>query len=343
MRCYKYSMSVYKKNGKYYCRFQIDGERHHYLCNGATTEKEARKIEDGFRYKVQQQQNGVIAKKDKVRIKLKKLKENFLTYSKINRAVYAQDVGRINIIFEFFDENKYADTIVRKDVDNFKLWLLNKGRSKKTINLYIGIMRVMYNLGIDNEWVQKNPFKSETEFKLDPVKRKILATTSQPNLDAATPNYFKPIIVTALNSGLRRDNIRNLKWEDLNFEFRTIEITKNKGKKHIKLPMNNTLFELFSSMERTCEYVFVNPRTGTGWSNTKFGEQWIKIREKAGLPNLKFHDLRHTVATRLLKENVPIPIVRDLLAHSDIKTTMIYNQTDSLDMMHAINVLNSYN
>ena len=107
--------------------------------------------------------------------------------------------------------------------------------------------------------------------------------------------------------------------------------------------MNKTLFELFSSMERTSEYVFVNPRTGTGWSNTKFGAEWRKIREKAGLPNLKFHDLRHTVATRLLKENIPVPVVRDLLAHSDIKTTMIYNQTDSLDMMHAISVLDSYN
>lgn len=336
-------MTISKRNGKYYCRFQINGERHHYLCNGAASLKEAELMENAFKYKLMQQQNGLLPREDKARVRLKKLKENFLTYSEINRAVYSQDVGRVNIIFQFFDENKYADTIVRKDVDEFKLWLLNKGRSKKTINLYIGIMRVMFNLGVDNEWLEKNPFKSETEFKLDPVKRKILAHTSQPNLDAATPKYFKPVITTVLNSGLRRDNIRNLKWDDLNFEFRTIEITKNKGKKHIKLPMNETLYKLFMSMERTSEYVFVNPRTGTGWSNTKFGAEWRKIREKAGLPNLKFHDLRHTVATRLLKENVPVPVVRDLLAHSDIKTTMIYNQTDSLDMMHAIHVLDSYN
>lgn len=336
-------MTISKRNGKYYCRFQINGERHHYLCSGAASTKEAEQMENAFKYKLMQQQNGLLPREDKARTRLKKLKENFLTYSQINRAVYTQDIGRVNIIFEFFDENKYADTIVRKDVDDFKLWLLNKGRSKKTINLYIGIMRVMFNLGIDNEWVQKNPFKSETEFKLDPVRRKILAPTSQPNLDAATPKYFKPVIITALNSGLRRDNIRTLKWSYIDLEFRTIEITKNKGKKHIKLPMNKTLFELFSSMERTSEYVFVNPRTGTCWSNTKFGEQWRKIREKAGLPNLKFHDLRHTVATRLLKENIPVPVVRDLLAHSDIKTTMIYNQTDSLDMMHAISVLDSYN
>ena len=223
-------MTISKRNGKYYCRFQINGERHHYLCNGAASLKEAELMENAFKYKLMQQQNGLLPREDKARVRLKKLKENFLTYSEINRAVYSQDVGRVNIIFQFFDENKYADTIVRKDVDDFKLWLLNKGRSKKTINLYIGIMRVMFNLGIDNEWLEKNPFKSETEFKLDPVKRKILAHTSQPHLMAATPDYFKPVIIAVLNSALRRDNIRTLKWSYIDLEFRTIEITKIKVK-----------------------------------------------------------------------------------------------------------------
>lgn len=44
-----------KRNGKYYCRFQIQGERHHKLCVGATTVKEAKQIENAFKYKIQQQ------------------------------------------------------------------------------------------------------------------------------------------------------------------------------------------------------------------------------------------------------------------------------------------------
>ena len=55
-------MSIYEKKGKYYCRFQINGERHHYKCNGATSIKEAQKIENQYIYKVQQQQNGVLPK-----------------------------------------------------------------------------------------------------------------------------------------------------------------------------------------------------------------------------------------------------------------------------------------
>ena len=336
-------MTISKRDNKYYCRFQINGRRYHRLCVGATNRKEAEQIEIALKFKVMKQQNDLLPEKDKARFKLEELKDNFLTYSQINRAVYSQDVGRVRIIFEFFDENRYADTLVRKDVDDFKLWLLKKGRSKKTINLYIGIMRVMFNLAIENAWIQNNPFKTKTEYALEPTRRNILAETSQSIIIKSTPDYFKPVIITELNTGLRRGNIRNLKWSEIDLVTRKIEITINKGKKHIKLPMNDTLFELFSNMERTSEYVFVNPRTGKSWSKTKFGEEWRAIREKAGLPNLKFHDLRHTVATRLLRGNVPITVVKDILAHSDIKTTMIYNQTDSLDIIHAINILDAFN
>ena len=107
--------------------------------------------------------------------------------------------------------------------------------------------------------------------------------------------------------------------------------------------MNDILYNLFMNMERVSEYVFVNPNTGNKWSSTKFGEQWRAIREKAGLNKLKFHGLRHTVATRLVKENIPLAIVKEVMTHSDIKTTMQYTHIDSLDVINAVNVLNSYN
>lgn len=337
-------MSVYKKkNGKYYCRFQIDGERHHYLCVGATSEKEAKKLESQYMFKVQQQQNGVIPKNELTKIKLKKLKENYLEYSKINRTVYKQDIGRIKIIFEFFNEDKYADSITRKDIEAFKAWLLAKKRSKKTINLYLGICRKMYNLAIANEWISKNPFTNNVEFKLEPIKIKYLTGDAQRVLAQATPDFFKPVIITALNSGLRRGNIIDLQWSNLDFNFRTIEITKNKGNKYIKLPMNDTLYNLFLSMERVSDFIFINPETKDKWKTTAFNKQWRKIRDKAGLKDFKFHGLRHTVGTRLIKENIPVPVVKGLLAHSDIKTTMQYIHVDSLDMINAMNVLDSYN
>ena len=53
-------MGVYqKKNGKWYCRGQIEEERYHKLCEGAKTEQEARKLEDGLRFQIRQEQLGL--------------------------------------------------------------------------------------------------------------------------------------------------------------------------------------------------------------------------------------------------------------------------------------------
>ena len=84
------NMTIYEKNGKYYCRFQIDGERHHYLCQGAKNTKDARKIEDGFRYRLQQQQNGIIIRTDK-KVRLKNLIQLYEQYSELNKLSYGKD------------------------------------------------------------------------------------------------------------------------------------------------------------------------------------------------------------------------------------------------------------
>lgn len=76
-------MSTYEKNGKYYCRFQVNGERHHYKCNGATSIKEAQKIENQYIYKVQQQQNGHRFSKNMSRWRRRKMKE-----TKANITIY---------------------------------------------------------------------------------------------------------------------------------------------------------------------------------------------------------------------------------------------------------------
>lgn len=66
---------------------------------------------------------------------------------------------------------------------------------------------------------------------------------------------------------------------------------------------------------------------------------WDKIKEDALVSNFRFHDLRHTVGTRLAQANVPVPVIKELLAHSDVKTTMRYIHTVSQEMESAMAIL----
>lgn len=72
-------------------------------------------------------------------------------------------------------------------------------------------------------------------------------------------------------------------------------------------------------------------------------KEWNKIKAKAGITDFRFHDLRHTVGTRLAHRGVPVPVIRDVIAHSDIKTTIRYVHTAEEQMLKAMALLNSYN
>ena len=151
-------MTIYKKKDKYYCRFQINGERHHYLCTGATNKKEAEQIENAFKYKLQQQQNGVIPKNLK-RMTFKQMMQMYLNYSKLNKKSYETDYSRVKYLIEFFNANTNIATISPERIEQFKEWLLKTGRSKTTANRYLEQLSKAFNIAISNNYLIKSPMK----------------------------------------------------------------------------------------------------------------------------------------------------------------------------------------
>lgn len=335
-------MSVYEKNEKYYCRFQIDGERHHYLCNGATSVKEAEKIENGFKYKLMQQQNGVIPKENK-QVKLTHLFDVYENYVSINKKSYKHDLGRLKIFRKYFKNIKTIEEVKPNHIENLKQQLLKENKSTTTVNRYLESLSKMFNIAIENGWLNKNPVSRKMRFPEKNYVVRYLKDDEEERIFKACPDYFKPLLITALNTELRKSNIRLLKWGNVKMDYRILEITENKGNKHIKLPINDELYNLFLSIPRTSsEYVFINPRTQTAFGDAGMEKEWNKIKAKAGISDLRFHDLRHTVGTRLAQKGVPVPVIKDIMAHSDIKTTMRYVHTAEEQMQKAMAVLNSY-
>ncbi len=330
-------------NGKWYCRFQLKGERKHLLCKGAKNRKEAEQIENAFKYKLQQQQNGIIPRNDNG-VTLNKVFDNFLAYSEHNKKSYKQDKSRVRILKEYF-KIRYAKDVKPSDIEKLKSYLLNKGLSKVTINRYLEIISKSFNMAIDNELINKNPLKKNTKFlQQNYVVRSLFPEEEQRLMEVLSVpeyEYLKGIVIVALNTALRRQNILDLTWEQIDLEGRVIEITENKSNKHIFKPINDTLLQYFQSIpeKNRVGYVFINPLTGKKCKEIK--RVWKTVKEKAKLINFRFHDLKHTVGTRLADKGVPIHIIRAILDHSDIKTTMRYVHTADKQILSAMNLLNS--
>ena len=194
-----------------------------------------------------------------------------------------------------------------------------------------------YNLNI------KNPCKSVKKLKEDNQIIRYLTIGEEKRLMEELPEYLKSIVICALTTGLRLSNILNLKWESVNFEYNFIEILKqeNKGHKKIQLPLGSKLRAVFEKMsKREKGYIFVSHRTGTKYTNINDG--FKEALKRANIDNFRFHDLRHTVATRLVANGADLLTVKQYMAHSNISTTQRYMHPTPENMIKAVDILDNF-
>ncbi|PIU25963.1 MAG: integrase [Candidatus Aquicultor secundus] len=139
-------------------------------------------------------------------------------------------------------------------------------------------------------------------------------------------DYLKPLIILDLNTGLRRGELFNLKWSDVDLD-RAMLTVKGAGAKSGQtrhVPLNAEAFDVLFRW-KTCvkdsELVFPG-KNGGRFDN--INNSWRKLLKDADIVNFRFHDLRHHFASRLVMAGVDLNTVRELLGHSDIKMTLRY-------------------
>ena len=145
-----------------------------------------------------------------------------------------------------------------------------------------------------------------------------------------TPKLLKQRVILALiySSGLRGQEVINLKLQDIDFERKTIHIRQSKYKKDRIVPLSPTMaigLKRYLKAESPHIWFFNGKQPGSKYS-TK-GLSWIMretLKKTSIHKKVNLHSLRHAYATHLLEEGVNIVTLKDLLGHANITTTMIY-------------------
>ena len=191
-----------------------------------------------------------------------------------------------------------------------------------------------------------NPFKLVKMYRPDNTLVRMLSDEQEAELlrvAAELPVRNMPwlpqIMLVALRTGLRRNDILTLKWEQINFDARSIAVIQ-KGKRRLSVPISLDLIDaLLNLAERTnSEYVFPNPLTGNPYGH--FDKTWRKLKIAAGIPaHFRFHDLRHHVATKLARNTRNPLIVQSILGHSALTTTQKYMHVWNEDLNNAVDSL----
>jgi integrase len=155
----------------------------------------------------------------------------------------------------------------------------------------------------------------------------------------ACAKHLKPIVLTALLTGMRKSEILNLTWQQVDLKHGYILLDKTKNNDRREIPISKELKKLLFSIPRDPEipYVFYNPKTKKPYTNIQ--KTFKNACKKAGIKDFHFHDLRHTFASHLVMNNTGLAVVKELLGHKDIKMTMRYSHLSPEYKVRAISNL----
>ncbi len=335
-----YTRKTKKGGERWYIDYKDSGKRVRQVVESAKSRTEAVKV---LQDKVSEAFNKVYnpdAKKSKTTFK--ELADSYLNdYAKICKKSWKDDMYRIEAHMRpFFGTFKLGD-ITPLSIEKYRAERLKMGVTKSTVNREITIMKKMFNLAIDWKLTFSNPVMKVKLFsEKDTKKEKILTREEETKLFAEIPDYLKPIFLVALNTGMRRGEILNLKWKQVDLSQRVIKVLYTKSGKDRIIPINDDLLNEFIVLVRlNCSnvYLFPNPKTGLPYTEVK--KSFKSACQRAGIEGLRFHDLRHTFATRLIQSGVDIITVRDLLGHFSVRVTQRYTHSNQNQMVAAVQSL----
>jgi len=273
------------------------------------------------------------------KIGFKNFAQSFLEdYMMTARRNFQSDVYRLHQLCSYFKEMDLR-SITPLTIERFRKSKLREGRTKSTCNRYLALMKRMFNVAIQEGYAEENPVqKVKLYSEKDTLKERMLTEYEGRKLMESCSEALRPIVAVALNTGMRKAEILNLKWDQVDLKNRTIRVEKTKSGKVRYIPLNDILFnELCRHRSDQSPFVFLNPETGKAYLDMKKG--FKAACRRAGIEGLRFHDLRHTFATRLVAKGADIETIRDLLGHHSITVTQRYTHSSDERKRAAVELL----
>jgi len=200
--------------------------------------------------------------------------------------------------------------------------------SGPTINREIALLRTMLNKAVEWEYLDASSVNWRRVKKFNENGReRYLTADERERLFAALDNsgpILRNFIILALNTGLRRGEIMGLRWANVNMDDGLIclERAQRKNNKVLRVPLNENALEVLRHLPRASDYVLCDP--GRGERVLSFRRAFATACKKAGIQDLRIHDLRHTFGTMLNVRGVDLPTISSLLGHSSITMTSRY-------------------
>lgn len=340
-------MAVYKRGSKWEIRLQVKGQKYYRQVPEAQNKAQALVAEAQLRREIYEGRYGRDGQEIGATDFVKFCQEVFLPIAleRIKSPVFISNTVRT--LCQHFKGRRLKD-ITPMLIEGFKRQRLSsisrhgRKRHPATVKGEISVLSRIFGMAIDNDLIGLNPCRKVKWAKGQTVckRERVLSHEEETRLMLELERYpeVKAATIIALNTGLRRMEILNIHQSQLNEATRTLSFV-GKGSKARTIPLNTTTWTTIESLADGADgrggYLFQR-RTGHNLSVKRAA--FNLALERAGIKGFRFHDLRHTFSSRV-RHHTDAFTVRDLMGHTDVKTTDIYVTASLEEMRQAVESL----
>jgi integrase len=271
------------------------------------------------------------------------IEDSYLPHVKSYKRSWTTDLSLLKTHLLPRFRERYLDEITRQDILKMRNDRIASGAAPGSANRLLIMMRFIFSLAI--QWklpgITNNPAKevplleennlTERYLSIDEARRLYEAVSTSEN------TVLKFIVSMLILTGARKRELLDSQWQDFDLSRRSWRIPLTKAGKARHVPLSDGALSVLNEIQRIpdCPFVFANPRTRKPY--VSFFCAWNTARIKAGLADVRVHDLRHSFASLLINKGRTLYEVQRILGHTQVKTTMRYAHLSHDTLLDAAN------
>ncbi len=250
-----------------------------------------------------------------------------LEHSSANKvpAAHRNDLSIADAVRDWLG-GRAAEEITPQEIERRLADLAEQGRAPATLNRYRAFLSLAYSLAIQNGKLATNPVRQVKRRKENNARVRFLEdeeeTRARSKIRELCPEH-EPELDLALHTGMRRGEQYRLRWQDVDLRRGIITIPRSKHGELRRIPINSVARATLLVLRADSGVGYVCP--GSDGPRSQDQRCWFEeVIEFAGIQDFRWHDLRHTFASRLVMAGVDLRTVQELMGHKTIAMTLRY-------------------
>lgn len=300
----------------------------------------------------------------------------YTVWARGNQKAHEKNLQRLRTAFKTFLDVKLTD-FSSLAIESWRTGELDRGLSPQTVRRDVSSLKACFNRAVEMQLIDVSPIAAVKRPRIDnnpkvrylsdwedrALREALILREERMRMERLRANEWRadrgylllpalsasifcdhlmPMVLLSLNTGMRRGELFDLTWNDIDWENKALvvagSISKSGRSRHI--PLNKESMKTIEKWKSSCtvdqERVFENE------AGQRFGQvktAWGGLLRSAGIMNFRWHDMRHDFASKLVMAGVDLNTVRELLGHSDYKMTLRYAHLAPEHTRRAVEVL----